>query len=91
MEQKLYICTTKKTMIMDLQLAKLELIEMLLNTKREAVLKKVKMLLETEQDDFSLTEEQYKVIDKRREAYLKGEGKSFTWEQVKQNALNAIS
>jgi phosphoribosylanthranilate isomerase len=78
-------------MIMDLQLAKLELIEMLLNTKREAVLKKVKMLLETEQDDFSLTEEQYKVIDKRREAYLKGEGKSFTWEQVKQNALNAIS
>ncbi len=91
MEQKLYICTTKKTMIMDLQLAKLELIEMLLNTKREAVLKKVKMLLETEQDDFSLTEEQYKVIDKRREAYLKGEGKSFTWEQVKQNALKAIS
>ncbi len=91
MEQKLYICTTKKTMIMDLQLAKLELIEMLLNTKREAVLKKVKMLLETEQDDFSLTEEQYKVIDKRREAYLKGEGKSYTWEQVKQNALNAIS
>jgi hypothetical protein len=78
-------------MIMDLQLAKLELIEMLLNTKREAVLKKVKILLETEQDDFSLTEEQYKAIDKRREAYLRGEGKSFTWEQVKQNALNAIS
>jgi len=76
---------------MDLQLTKLELIEMLLNTKREAVLKKVKTILEAEQDDFSLTEEQYKIIDKRRENYLNGEGKSLTWEQVKQNALKAIS
>ncbi len=76
---------------MDLQLTKLELIEMLLNTKREAVLKKVRAILEAEQDDFSLTEEQYKIIDKRRENYLNGEGKSLTWEQVKQNALKAIS
>ena len=76
---------------MDLHLTKLELIEMLLNTKREAVLEKVKLLLESEQDDFSLTEEQYKVIDKRREAYLKGEGKSLTWEEVKQNALKTIT
>ncbi len=76
---------------MDLQLTKLELIEMLLNTKRETVLKKVRTLLEAEQDDFSLTEEQYKIIDKRRENYLNGEGKSLTWEQVKQNALKAIS
>jgi len=91
MEQNLYICYTKSTEIMDLQLTKLELIEMLLNTKRETVLKKVRTLLEAEQDDFSLTEEQYKVIDKRRENYLNGEGKSLTWEQVKQNALKAIS
>jgi len=76
---------------MDLQLTKLELIEMLLNTKRESVLKKVKLLLESEQDDFSLTEEQYRVVDKRREAYLRGEGKSLAWEKVKQNALKAIS
>lgn len=32
-----------------------------------------------------LSEEQYRMIDKRREAHLKGESKSFTWEQVKQN------
>ncbi len=76
---------------MNLQLTKLELIEMLLNTKRETVLMKVRTLLEAEQDDFSLTEEQYKIIDKRRENYLNGEGKSLTWEQVKQNALKEIS
>jgi len=76
---------------MNLQLTKLELIEMLLNTKKETVLEKIRILLEAEQDDFSLTEEQYKIIDKRRENYLNGEGKSLTWEQVKQNALKAIS
>lgn len=48
---------------MDLQLAKLELIEMLLNTKKAAVLQKVKLILETEQDNFSLTEAQYQVLE----------------------------
>jgi hypothetical protein len=76
---------------MDLRITQLELIEMLLNTKKETVLEKVRTLLETEQDDFSLTEEQYKIIDKRREEYLNGNGKSLTWEQVKQNASKAIS
>ncbi len=91
MSQKAYIWYTKSAENMDLQLTKLELIEMLLNTKRETVLNQVRALLEAEQDDFSLTEEQYKIIDKRRESYLNGEGKSMTWEQVKQNALKAIS
>lgn len=76
---------------MDLRITQLELIEMLLNTRKETVLDKVRTLLETEQNDFSLTEEQYKIIDKRRENYLNGNGKSLSWEQVKQNALKAIS
>lgn len=76
---------------MDLRITQLELIEMLLNTKKETVLDKVRTILETEQNDFSLTEEQYKIIDKRRENYLNGNGKSLSWEQVKQNALKAIS
>ena len=76
---------------MDLRITQLELIEMLLNTKKEAVLEKVRTLLEAEQDELLLTEEQYKLIDKRREKYLKGNGKSLTWEEVKQNALNSIS
>jgi len=76
---------------MDLRITKSELIEMLLNTKKETVLEKVRTLLETEQDDFPLTEEQYITIDKRREEYLNGKGKSLTWKEVKQNALKAIS
>jgi len=70
---------------MDLQLTKMELIEMLLNTRKIAILKKVKAILEAEQD--GLTEADYKIIDARRERHLKGESKSFSWEEAKKNIL----
>ncbi len=56
------------------------------------LLKMMKALAESYQADeqeLMLSEEQYKALDKRREAHLKDESKSFTWEQVKQNARNA--
>ena len=56
------------------------------------LLKMIKALAESYQKDeqeLTLSEEQYQMIDKRREAHLKGESTSFTWEQVKQNARNA--
>ncbi|WP_213294978.1 hypothetical protein [Flavobacterium psychroterrae] len=59
----------------------MELIEMLLSTKKVTVLKKVKAILEEEQD--RLTEADYKIIDSRREKHLTGESKSFTWEEAK--------
>ncbi|MGZ0015656.1 hypothetical protein [Yeosuana sp. AK3] len=52
----------------------------------------IKALAESYQNDeqeLTLSEEQYQMIDKRREAHLKSESKSSTWEQVKQNARNA--
>lgn len=39
-------------------------------------------------EDFTLSQKQYQVLDQRREAHLKGESKSYTWKQVKQNARN---
>jgi putative addiction module component (TIGR02574 family) len=56
------------------------------------LLKLIKALAESYQNDeqeLRLSDEQYQMIDKRKEAHLKGESKSFTWEQVKQNARNA--
>lgn len=70
---------------MDLQLEKIELIELLLNTKKEAVLKKLRAILEKDQE-INLTPEDYDIIDKRRESHLKNETKSFTWDEVKSNA-----
>lgn len=68
------------------------------NTVREYVnkadirlLKMIKALAESYENDeqeLTLSEEHYRMIDERREAHLKGESKTFTWEQVKQNARN---
>ena len=56
------------------------------------LLKLMKAVAESYQNDeqeTTLTEHQYQLIDKRREAHLKGDSKSYSWEQVKQNARNA--
>lgn len=63
-----------------------------INTADIRLLKMIKALAESYQNDeqeITLSKEQYELIDKRRKAHLKGESKSFTWEQVKQNARNA--
>jgi len=63
------------------------------NTADLRLLKMIKALAESYQDDeqeLTLSKEQYELIDKRREAHLKSESKSFTWEQIKQNARNAV-
>ena len=44
---------------------------------------------ENDEQELTLSEEQYEMIDKRREAHLTGLSKSFTWEEVKQNAKKA--
>ena len=63
-----------------------------INTADVRLLKMMKTLAESYQNDeheIILSEEHYKMIDKRRAAHLRDESESFTWEQVKQNARNA--
>jgi putative addiction module component (TIGR02574 family) len=63
-----------------------------INSADVRLLRMMKALAESYQNDeqeLTLSEEQYQIIDKRREAHLKGLSKSFTWEQVKQNARNS--
>ena len=91
MEQNLYLYDKKKETIMatiDLRNTVKEYVD----TADIRLLKMIKALAESYQKDeqeLTLSEEQYRMIDKRRQAHLKGESKSLTWEQVKQNARNA--
>jgi hypothetical protein len=71
---------------MNIQLAQMELIEMLLSTRKIEVLKKVKELLEENHD--RLTEEDYAIIDQRRDNHLNGISKSFSWEDGKKMVRN---
>lgn len=74
---------------MDLQVRKLELIEMLLKTEEASVLKKVKDLLLNEGKNDSPREVDYHMIDKRRESHLNEESASYSWEEVKEKVRAA--
>lgn len=64
---------------------KLQLIERLLRTTDEGLLKKVADLFRSEkgEDEDGLTDEHYNIVKEREAAYKRGEGKSYTWEEAK--------
>lgn len=82
-KQNKYLWDTKIIETMDLQLTKMELIEMLLSTRKETVLKKIKAILEEEQEQ--LTQEDYKILEARRANHLQGKSESHTWDEVRKN------
>ena len=71
---------------------KLELIERLLRTEDESLLKQVAQLFGSsmdEVDEDGLTDEHYNIVKEREAEYLRGEGKSYTWEEVCEMARKA--
>ena len=77
---------------MDVYATKLELIEMLLKIEEETVLMKVKALLEdVSSHNYSLTEDDYAIIDLRRAKHFSRESKSFSWEEVKKSAKESLT
>ena len=68
---------------MDMQLRKTELIEMLLSTREEAFLSKIKAILEEQQEQ--LTESDYKILDVRRANHIQGKSKFYTWDEVRKD------
>ena len=76
---------------MSTDLLKLQLIERLLRTNDEGLLKKVADLFRTEasEDEDGLTDEHYNIVKERYEEYKRGEGRSYTWEEVRERARNA--
>jgi hypothetical protein len=76
---------------MSTDLLKLQLIERLLRTTDEGLLKKVADLFRSEksEDEDGLTDEHYNIVKEREAAYKRGEGKSYTWEEVREMARKA--
>lgn len=71
---------------------KLQLIEHLLRTTDESLLKQVAALFRSakgEEDADSLTDEHYNIVKERYAEYKRGEGKSYTWEEVREMARKA--
>lgn len=76
---------------MSTDLLKLQLIERLLRTNDEGLLKKVADLFRAEasEDEDGLTDEHYNIVKERYEEYKRGEGRSYTWEEVREMARKA--
>lgn len=76
---------------MSTDLLKLQLIERLLRTNDEGLLKKVADLFRTEasEDEDGLTDEHYNIVKERYAEYKRGEGRSYTWEEVREMARKA--
>ena len=68
---------------MDLQIEKMELIELIINEKTDSVLKKIRSVLE-KNNQLNLSQEEYKIIDERRTNHISGSTKSYSWDQVKE-------
>lgn len=75
---------------------KLQLIERLLRTTDEGLLKKVADLFRADpassaggEDEDGLTDEHYNIVKEREAVYKRGEGKSYTWEEVRTMARKA--
>lgn len=76
---------------MNVDATKLELIDMLLKIEEESVLLKLKDLFENlSSPDYSLSEDDYSIIDQRREKHLSGESKSHSWKEVKKAVKESL-
>lgn len=71
-----------------LQKDKLELIEWITQLGDEAVILKLKEIMyEEETSGFTLTEEQKTEVREATARYLSGEGKGYSWDEVKQQMM----
>ena len=64
---------------MDIRLTQLELIEMLLQEKKDVLLKIKDLLNDSLNQDVD-----YSIVEERREKYLKSNPKTYTWEEIKE-------
>ena len=71
---------------MNLQATKMELIEMLISTKKPTVLMQIKQILEDQQEH--LTAEDYKIIDVRRENHINSQSQSYSWQEARLQIQN---
>lgn len=69
---------------------RLDKIQMLLKTADASMLEKIERMLEKSKsasDDSMLTEAQKKELDAQEAEYKAGRGKTYTWEEIKQELV----
>ena len=70
---------------MDIKTVKLELMQHLLQTESEELLKRIQDIF-AHQEETDITDVDKKELDLRKQRYLNEEGASYSWDEVKANA-----
>lgn len=86
MEQKLYICYTTNTHIMDLEARKYHFIQELFTIERESVIDTLERVLKREKEEYQeISTEHKKELDNRLESYKNNPNDVLDWKDVKEN------
>ncbi|MDA9303708.1 addiction module protein [Flavobacteriaceae bacterium] len=76
---------------MDLQTEKIELVKLLLETQKESLIKKIKVLLNDDTEtSFELPQSHKEELDRRLSRINNGDTKLYTWEQVEQKLKQTL-
>lgn len=86
MEQKLYICYTTNTRIMDLEARKYHFIQELFTIERESVIESLERVLKREKEEHQeISTAHQKELDNRLESYKNNPNDVLDWKDVKEN------
>jgi putative addiction module component (TIGR02574 family) len=86
MKQKLYICYTTNTNIMDLEARKYNFIQELFTIERESVIDTLERVLKREKEEYQeISTENKKELDNRLESYKNNPNDVLDWKDVKEN------
>ena len=86
MEQKLYICYTKNTTVMDLQLRKYNFIQQLVDVEKESIMATLERVLKQEKEEHQeISTAHKKELDNRLKSYKENPDDVLDWSAVKEN------
>lgn len=84
MEQKLYICSTYNTAIMDLEARKYHFIQELFNIEKESVMDVLERALKREKEEYQeLSAEHKEELDKRFKSYKNNPEDVLDWKSIR--------
>ena len=86
MEQKLYICYTTNTRIMDLSVRKYNFIQELITIDKENIIEALERVLKREKEEYQeISTEHKKELDNRLESYKNNPNDVLDWSTIKEN------
>jgi len=77
-------------MIMDIAAMKIDLVQRMLALRDTAILERLREVIDTQVEDADISDEELAELESLRAERSRGEGSSYTWEEVQRMAREMI-